>query len=94
MQPKTDCFNADITYLSKRISANSTIKIEIWDDDTTPFGPDLDLVQREEGSIGSFMEKPVREGALIPWRLAQPLQHIFKQNSIEMAVFWEDEFYE
>lgn len=69
-------------YVSDRIKNSSVIKIEVWDDDSGFLGSESDLIQREEGSIASFIEKPIRYGA----------QHFSLVNSLEVAMFWEDEY--
>lgn len=78
----TCCFDANEYYVSEKIANSSTIKIEVWDDDSGPFGSADDLLQRAEGSIASFIEKPVRYGAKVGDVV----------NSIEVAVFWRNEY--
>lgn len=88
--PNADCFDPNISYTSNEIPVNSTIKIEVWDDDTSIFGLDLDLVQREEGNVESFINEPIRKGALIPWHFTKPFRRGFQQNSIETDLSWEN----
>lgn len=45
-------------------------------------GSESDLIQREKGSIASFIEKPIRYGA----------KNFNAVNSLEVAVFWSDEY--
>lgn len=76
------CLDANVTYQSIKIPKKSTVKIEIWDDDSGFFGSSDDLVQSTEGSIDSFMKTPIRTGATFSTN----------QNLIETIVFWQDEF--
>lgn len=78
----TCCFDANEYFVSERIAKSSTIQIEVWDDDSGFFGSADDLIQREVGSIASFIEKPVRYGAKVGDVV----------NSIEVAAFWRDEY--
>lgn len=94
LTPSTFCFDANISFTSKEIPRNAVIKIEVWDDDTSIIGPDLALVQREEGSITSFINEPIRKGAKIPWKFQQPFRRGFQENSIETAIFWENQYKE
>lgn len=78
----TPSFDVDYHYTSDRIPKTSTIRIEIWDDDSGFFGSESDLVLRTEGDVISFVNNPFRGGATSP----------SGQNSINTFVFWEDEY--
>lgn len=76
------CFNVNATYQSIKIPKASTIKIEVWDDDSGFFGTDDDLVLRTEGDVNSFMNAPIRDGAVFSTH----------RNSIETISIWQDEW--
>lgn len=75
------CFDVNATYQTIKIPKTSTIKIEVWDDDSGFFGSADDLVQSAEGSIDSFIKTPIRDGAVFSTQ----------QNLIETISFWQDE---
>lgn len=75
------CFDANVTYQSTKISKTSTIKIELWDDDSGFFGNPDDLILESAGSVEAFVKTPIRDGAVID-------SH---QNLIETTSFWQDE---
>lgn len=75
-------FDANTMYQSIKIPKSSTIKIEVWDDDSGFFGTADDLILRTEGTIDSFMKSSIRYGAVFSTR----------RNSIETISFWQDEF--
>lgn len=75
------CLDANVTYQSIKIPKKSSLKIEVWDDDSGFFGSADDLVQSSEGSIDSFIKTPIRSGAVFATH----------QNLIETIVFWQDE---
>lgn len=75
------CLDTNVTYQSIKIPKKSTIKIEVWDDDSGFFGSADDLVQSTEGNIDSFLKTPIRVGAMFST----------DQNLIETIAFWQDE---
>lgn len=77
-------FDDNVRFVSEIIPKSSKIKIEVWDDDSQEFlyWSEDDLIQREEGDIESFIKAPIRYGA----------HNSDLRNSLEVAVFWRDEY--
>lgn len=75
------CLDANVTYQSIKIPKRSTIKIEVWDDDSGFFATADDLVQRSEGNIDYFIKTSIHDGAVFSTN----------QNLIETIAFWQDE---
>lgn len=76
------CHDVDVTYTSKKIKKSSTIMIEVWDDDSGFLGSADDLILRSSGDVDSFLNEPIRLGAII-YNL---------QNQLETVSFWQDEY--
>lgn len=74
----TCCFNANAWYQSIKIPKKSTLKIEIWDDDSGFFGTADDLILQTQGSIDSFLKTSIHLSA--------------RKNVMETITFWQDEF--
>lgn len=79
-------FDVNYHYTSELIPKTSTIKIEIWDDDSGFLGSESDLVLRTVGDISSFVQNPFRGGTTVTKTSPSG------QNSINTLVFWEDEY--
>lgn len=78
-------FDVDYHYVSELMPKDSTIKIEIWDDDSGFFGSEADLILRTMGDIDSFVKNPFRGGTVTNNKPSG-------QNSINTFVFWVDEY--
>lgn len=80
-QKNHESYNPYITFTTERIPKNSTIRIEIWDKGAGFWKSDA-LIQRTEGNVESFLNKPLRNGGNCSEN----------HNSIETMSFWSDEF--
>lgn len=76
-------YDADITFTTGRISKDSTIKIEIWDESSAFWELDR-LILKTDGNVESFLKQPLREGVMVG----------DKRNAIETVSFWQDEYKE
>lgn len=74
-------YGADITYTTHKISKASTIEIQIWDKKAA-FWEKTSLILQTKGDVDSFLNEPLRTGAVIRG----------KQNAIETVSFWQDEY--
>lgn len=84
-------YDLNYRYVSGKILKNSTIKIEIWDDDQQTgllvwASSNDDLVLRTEGDIENFLSNPFRAGVTTTGA------QFNGQNSINTYSFWEDEY--
>lgn len=77
-------YDVDRTYISEKIPKNATIKIEVWNSKTEKLTASRreKLIQRAEGDVSSFLEQPLRVGALVEG----------SANRIEIMSFWQDEY--
>lgn len=82
----TISYDVNYHYTSELIPKTSTIRIDIWDDDSGFLGSEADLVLRTVGDVTSFVENPFRGGTTCTKRSPSG------QNSINTIVFWEDEY--
>lgn len=77
--------DVDITYETAKIPKNSTIKLEIWDANGSAFWSSEKLLFSTDGDIDSFLNEPVRKGAI-------EVHNLDDVNSIETMSFWLDEY--
>lgn len=79
--PKTNRYkyNPRVTFTTEKISKDSTIQIEVWDD--SPLFGDA-LIQITNGNVESFLNEPLRNGVQCEKNL---------KNSLETMSFWSDE---
>lgn len=89
---RTAIHDVNYRYVSDKIPKTSTIKIQVYDDDSVriftfanKFIED-DLLLETEGTIDSFLKNPFRSGAIMK------KTQLNGQNSINTYVFWEDEY--
>lgn len=76
-----DNYNPYVTFTTERIAKNATVRIEVWDISYAFWESDA-IIQKTEGNVESFLNKPIRYGAQC---------HENKQNSLETMSFWRDE---
>lgn len=75
-------YDPHITLTTDKISKNATIRIEVWDSSFGFWGTDA-IIQRTEGTVESFFNEPLREGADCGGG---------HSNSIESMSLWQDEY--
>lgn len=87
----TAIYDLNYRYVSGKIPKNSSITVEVWDDDhftgiLAIFSSSDDLVLRSEGDVDDFLKNPFRTGVLTTGA------QFNGQNSINTYSFWEDEY--
>lgn len=76
-------YDAEVNYVSGKISKDSKIRIEIWDESSAFFETDH-LILTTEGNVDTFLKEPLRKGAWVG----------DQQNAIETVSFWQDDYKE
>lgn len=88
VKQNTDIYNVGLFFTSgpQKISRNSTIKIEVWDHDELS---EHDLIMRQEGSIDSFIDFPIRR-SVAGHSYTQYMEIDLPPNYLEVDVIWQD----
>ncbi|XP_037037364.1 uncharacterized protein LOC119075076 [Bradysia coprophila] len=88
-QSKTDTytFDVDVVYTSPKISKQSMMKVELYDDD----GDDNpELILRAEGNIDSFLRRGFRSFPVVHTTTSG--RNIQLSNFVDTVSFWQDEY--
>ncbi|XP_037042115.1 uncharacterized protein LOC119078623 [Bradysia coprophila] len=83
----TNRFDPDLSFVSKKLTKEKTIKIELWDDDSTAFGRGSDdLIFRTEGTVESFLKDGKRSSGKSK---GVTQSHA---NEVYLIAIWRDEY--
>lgn len=88
IKQNTDIYNVELFFTSgpEKINRNSMIKIEVWDHDEWS---KHDLILRQEGSIDSFIDFPIRRSVAGHF-YGQYMIGDLPPNYLEVDVIWQD----
>lgn len=91
-EPRADAMENEIdrVFTSEEIPRDSTLKIEVLDDD----GSSFETIMVEQNDIDGFLKKPVRKSPHSSKTLASEFAgyNVWVENKLVTAVFWEDTF--